>query len=185
MSPPRAGDPCRVIKAGSPALPLALATNGTSTMNKTSTAWPGDRASRSTLSEPAALLCARLSLYLKQQPRGPLGTLTLGQSRSDATRTMKHARLKTTARGGIGGLATRSSIFHLPNVLGRARTLLMGERTTVVGVMGGQPKVAPPGGEGAEGARDLSEIVLSDCTSSLGVFEAGALMVMCNGEPCP
>lgn len=37
--PPRAGDPCRVIKAGSPVLPLALATNRTSTMNKTSTAW--------------------------------------------------------------------------------------------------------------------------------------------------
>lgn len=106
---------------------------------------------------------------------------------SHATRTMKHARLKTTARGGIGGLATGSSIFHLPNVLGCARTLLMDVRTTAVGA--GQDGWPAEGctarGEGAKGARDLSEIVLSDCTSSLDVFEAGALMVMCNGEPCP
>lgn len=106
---------------------------------------------------------------------------------SHATRTMKHARLKTTARGGIGGLATGSSIFHLPNVLGCARTLLMDVRTTAVGARqdGWPAEGCTARGEGAKGARDLSEIVLSNCTSSLDVFEAGALMVMCNGEPCP
>lgn len=115
---------------------------------------PRDCASRSTLSERAALwLSARLSLYLKLQPRGPDGTLMLGQTMNDATQTMKHIRLNPL-HGEVSEvllqvLGYRLSIFCLSDMLACAHT--SGARQD------GWPGKGCTAQAGAEGARDLSE----------------------------
>lgn len=73
---------------------------------------PGDHASRSTLSEPAALrLSARLSLYLKQQPRGTPRDVNAGTVNERCRADNEARQVKTTAWGDVRGLATR--VKHL------------------------------------------------------------------------
>ena len=77
---------------------------------------------------------------------------------SDAEQTTKHARLKPLRGEMSEVLLPGSSIFHLPNVLGQAHTLLVDERTTVTGArQDGWPGKGCTARAGAEGARDLSE----------------------------